>query len=132
MSRVCETELTDLQPAHMLQLLLHANKNFESDSTLRDRHINFIQQIISSSIVSSTVYVRVNILFPQLRFLEKRKRTKCQKTQPTMTDVVFVLKQGKKHNKEYLHSPCVAFTWISIISTAKGWHHYDVQIALIL
>ena len=104
MSRARETELTDLQPAHMLQLLLHANKNFESDSTLRDRHINFIQQIISSSIVSSTVYVRVNILFPQLRFLEKRKRTKCQKTQPTMTDVVFVLKQSRKPNKEYLHS----------------------------
>ena len=74
MSRARETELTDLQPAHMLQLLLHANKNFESDSTLRDRHIHFIQQIISSSIVSSTVYVRVNILFPQLRFLEKRKK----------------------------------------------------------
>ena len=27
---------------------------------------------------------------------------------------------------------CVAFTWISIISTVKGSHHYDVQIALIL
>ena len=42
MSRARETELTDLQPAHMLQLLLHANKIFESDSTLRYRHIHFL------------------------------------------------------------------------------------------
>ena len=43
-----------------------------------------------------------------------------------MTDVVFVLKQGRKPNKEYLHSPCVAFMWISIISTLS----YKVNVGL--